>query len=394
LSITAGKLAARIFKSATPVVILAGFWVNSRAYADNWSGFKYLALSFALSLSVAAIGRRPFREIAIVAASALFGLSAVEAFAIIREDRPIDRLAAGYSVSQPILGWGPEHPGVFHQTKLEAKTRRVIFDVDYTIDGHRTRKVVSAESGPAVAFFGDSMTFGTGLSDGETLPQLFADDYERKIRVLNLGFPGYGPQQFLRALETGIYDDMLRGNLRLVVYETAPWHAERSSCTSGFMLRAPRYEMVDGRATYEGACYDRWATALGQLFANTSLYRVFFEPLQRLGRDDIDLYVAILARASQIAREKYGAATLILYLPAGEGYLKGSGFTDDMIMQCMRDAGLDVVNADLDSARFPGQPLTIPGDGHPTAIANAARAEMVKAYIERINPPLLVPLPG
>lgn len=384
-----GNVVARIARIAVPVVILAGFWANSRAYSDNWQGFKYFALSVAVAIYIAVIARRPFREMAIVTASVLFGMSALEAFAIIREDRPIDSLSAGYSVSQPILGWGPEHPGVFHQTKLAAKTRQTIFDVDYTIDGHRTRNVVSADGGPTVAFFGDSMTFGTGLPDSGTLPQLFADAYGRTIRVLNLAFPGYGPQQFLRALQTDIYDDILRQDLRLVVYQTAPWHAERSSCMSGFMLRAPRYEMVDGRPSFQGTCYGRLSTVLKQLIANTSLYRVFFEPLQSLGHDDIDLYIAIIARAAQLAREKYGAPTLVLYLPAGEGYLKRSAYTDDQIMQRMRDAGLAVVEAGLDPAHFPGQPLTIPGDGHPTAVANAARAAMVKAYIERANLPLL-----
>ena len=96
---------------------------------------------------------------------------------------------------------------------------------------HRNRQVISAPMGPTVAFFGDSMTFGQGVPDADTLPQAFADATGYRWRVLNLAFPGYGPQQFLRALETDIFRDLLT-EPRLFVFLTAPWHAERSSCLS------------------------------------------------------------------------------------------------------------------------------------------------------------------
>jgi hypothetical protein len=53
------------------------------------------------------------------------------------------------------------------------------------------------------------MTFGQGVPDADTLPQAFADATGHRWRVLNLAFPGYGPQQFLRSLETDIFRDLL-----------------------------------------------------------------------------------------------------------------------------------------------------------------------------------------
>jgi hypothetical protein len=83
--------------------------------------------------------------------------------------------------------------------------------------------------------------------DAET----FADATTRyRLRVINLAFPGYGPQQFLRALETYMFRDLLT-EPRLFVFLTAPWRAERSACMSTFVLRAPRYVMVDGRPAYK-----------------------------------------------------------------------------------------------------------------------------------------------
>jgi hypothetical protein len=69
--------------------------------------------------------------------------------------------------------------------------------------------VISAPTGLTAAFFGDSMTFGQGVPDAYTLPQAFADATGHRWRVLNLAFPGYGPQQFLRSLETDIFRDLL-----------------------------------------------------------------------------------------------------------------------------------------------------------------------------------------
>ncbi len=386
---------ARLVKIFIPVAILGLIWGAAQLPYDAWSNFKYLVLIAALAIYFVVILRGRIRDISLVVAAIFIGLAGIEAYSVVTEARPIDFRAPGYSVSRPILGWGPEHPGVFHQLKLAAKTRSVIFDVNYTIDAHRNRQVISAQSGPAVAFFGDSFTFGTGLPDSQTLPQIFADLYDRKLGVMNFGFPGYGPQQFLRALETDMFDSLLRRRVRLFVYETAAFHAERASCAAGFMLRAPRYEMVDGQPIYRGACYQHWTVPV-ELFANTSLYHDFIEPaLGGPTRGDVDLYVAILARAAELGREKYGAPTLILYIRGAEPYLRRCGYTDQDIIQHMRAAGVDVLDVSLDPAAFPGKPLAIPGDGHPSAVANAARAAMAKAYIERTQPNLFaVPRPN
>jgi hypothetical protein len=381
-------LASLFAKILIPVVILGALLYVFEAPYDNWGSFKYFSLAAALAIYLAVISRGRIRDISLIVATVLIGFAGIEAYSVVAQARPVETRAPGYSGYQPILGWGPEHPGVFRHVKLAAKTRSVIFDVNYTIDEHRNRRVISAETGPAVAFFGDSFTFGTGLQDSQTLPQIFADLYDRKLGVLNFGFPGYGPQQFLRALETDMFDSLLRRRVRLFVYETAAFHAERTSCTAGFMMRAPRYEMVDGRPTYRGACYQKW-TILNQLFANTSLYHAFIEPaLGGPSREDIDLYVAVLARAAELAREKYGAPTLVLYIRTSNRYLRRSGYTEQGVMQHMREAGLDVLDVTLDTAAFPGKPLTIPGDGHPSAVANAARATLIKAYIERTDPNL------
>ena len=359
------------------ILCAAGLFV-SRAPWSHWDRFYELALGFAAVVFAAVVVGGRLRDAFVVVASVVLCLAAAEAYALVASAPAIEVSTPGYSLPHPVLGWAPGHPGVFHDRKLDGKTGRVIYDVDYTIDEYRNRQVISMPLGESVAFFGDSMTFGQGVPDAETLPQAFADATTGyRLRVLNLAFPGYGPQQFLRALETDMFRDLLT-EPRLFVFLTAPWHAERSACMSTFMLRAPRYVIVDGRPAYKDECIDHWLVRLRYLLTRTAIYSVFFEPVfGGAGPADMDLYVAILIRAGQLARERYGVPTLILYQPY-DAYVRRAGLTDRQIMQRLRDGGLLVIDAGLDPNDFPGQTLTIPGDGHPTGVANRAWAVLVR----------------
>jgi hypothetical protein len=354
----------------------AGLFIRGLPWS-HWDTFYELALGFAAAVFAAVVVGGRLRHAFIVVASVVLCLTVAEAYALVVSAPAVGIRTPGYLLPHPILGWGPGQAGVFHDRSLDGKTGSIIYDVDYTIDEYRNRQVISASTGTSVAFFGDSMTFGQGVPDAETLPQAFADATGYRLRVLNLAFPGYGPQQFLRALETDMFRDLLT-EPRLFVFLTAPWHAERSACTSSFVLRAPRYVMVDERPAYKGKCIDHWPVWLRYWVARTAIYSVFLEPVfGGAGQADMDLYVAILIRAGQLARERYGVPTLILYQPY-DAYVRHAGLTDQLIMQRLRDGGLLVIDAGLDPNDFPAQNLKIPGDGHPTGVANRARAVLVR----------------
>jgi hypothetical protein len=177
-------------------------------------------------------------------------------------------------------GVEPSAPGTNSRKKRVAANGDVIYDVVNTIDVHLTRKVVSAESGPTIAFFGDSFTFGAGVQDAETFPQAFADMTDRKLRVLNLGVTAYGPQQFLRALEIDVHDALLRQDPRLFVMLTSPWHASRTSCKASNAWLGPSYALENGAPVYRGPCSARVLGVLGMLhtlFRSTEAYKYFFD---------------------------------------------------------------------------------------------------------------------
>ena len=359
-------------------------------YTKYTRGF-YQLLVFALIADLAAGFTGVWRNVGTVIATTVFGLAVLElACAATEPDQAY--YPRKFSTSQPILGWGPATPGVYHSFR-RGKGRTLIYSVDYTIDDHLLRPTQSASAGPTVAFFGDSFIFGQGLPESETLPQIYADLTGRKVHVLNFGFPGYGPQQFLRAIETGLFNPLLT-DTKLFVYETAAWHIERASCRAGFMARAPRYEMHNGIPIFTGACAQGLKRVFNDIIASGALYQRFILPmLNGVTADDVEIYIAEFARAAQLVKQKYGARLVILYLAGGQAfpnladgatYLAKSGFTDVKIEARLREAGVDVIDAKVSPQSIPADAsLAIPGDGHPSAAANRARAEMLKDYLAR-----------
>jgi hypothetical protein len=262
--------------------------------------------------------------------------------------------------------------------------------VDYTIDSNLLRETHSVETGPAIVFFGDSFTFGEGLNDADTLPQLFADLLGRKQRVLNLGFSGYGPPQFLAELQTGRFDGVIGAQPRLFIFMTMAEHAERTACKPVWARLGPRYALENGHVALKGACYDGFRARVQEWLANMASYRLFIEPYLHKGtNEDVELYVRVLLAAVNLAKEKYGVATLIPYIPA-DGYLNGTGFSDDEIIQRLRDGGAMVVDVSLAKEEAAGAKLRIEGEGHPMPLANRLRASLLEEYIESRMPGILV----
>lgn len=377
------------FRNRLVVFVLAPVLLGALAigvtiapYSKYTRGF-YLIIICALAADLAIGLRGIWRNAATIIVATLLGLAAIELTCAALEP-PAPSYARGFSTSRPVLGWGPSAPGVYHSTRLGVDGSR-IYDVTYTIDDHLLRKTQSADAGPAVAFFGDSMTFGEGLPDSDTLPQAFADLTGRSERVLNFGFPGYGPQHLLRPLETDLFAPLLK-DAKIFVYETAAWHLPRSSCLDDFVARAPRYELHDGVAVFSGPCVKGWKRALHDAVMASATFRRLVRPIASAVRPkDVTLYVAEFKRSAELIKEKYGGRLIVLYLPDGTHYLakSKSGFTDVMIEDALKQAGIDVVDATLSPKDFPpGTQFAIPGDGHPTAIANRARAAMLKDYIE------------
>ncbi len=385
----ARKLSLMPRLAAIPVLLALIGWMEARHPVPAFRLFTFFFV-FLVFADLASLLLGKGRNGLVVLASLAFGLSIIETTATILENKVPPVATNGLFVPQPIIGWGPEHAGRFHAEKTDPKSGVPIYKANYTIDLNLLRETRSGETGPTIVFFGDSFTFGEGLNDADTLPQAFADLLGRKQRVLNLGFSGYGPQQFLAELQTGRFDEVIGAQPRLFVFMTFAGHAERTACKPIWVRFGPRYALENGQVAWKGACYEGLSLRIREWLEDMASYRLFIEPyLQKPTHEDLELYIRILLAAVNLAKEKYGVVTLIPYIP-DVGYLKGTGFSDDEIVQRLRDGGAMVVDVSLVEDESTGAKLTIKGDGHPTPLANRLRASMLKDYIENHMPGILV----
>lgn len=80
------------------------------------------------------------------------------------------------------------------------------YNVPFTIDtkGYRYMAHNGRDDAPVILFVGDSFVFGSGVNDDETIPARFYQSIQkagRSERVINAGFPAYGPYNYLRRFQ-------------------------------------------------------------------------------------------------------------------------------------------------------------------------------------------------
>ena len=376
----------RLRIAAIPALLALLYASEVRHWLPAFRLFTF-AFLFLLLAGVASLLRGGARDLILVAAALVLGLSLLEAAALILEPKRLVTVGPGFWGPRRELGWGPQGPGRFHAERVDQRNGAVIYSADYTIDAHLRRLTRSCETGPAVVFFGCSFTFGDGVNDADTMPQAFADLFDGRQRVLNLGFEAYGPQHFLRALQIGLFDSEIGPQPALFVFLTAPWHAERTSCKAPFTLDAPRYALARAAASSIRAPAPKDAAPAGcgaGLATAPSIAPPSIPFVSRVSSDDIEAYIRILLAAVDLARTKYGVQTVIPYIRAGADYLRGTGFDDEAIMARLGDGGAARLRRLARQRRGdPEKRSNSPATAIPRRSAIRLRALLLKSYIER-----------
>jgi hypothetical protein len=333
-------------------------------------------IAFVWTLIVASRCRGSARNLLVLAASVLLVPALAEgAFAVYEARTAHDvRYSKRYYTGHPILGYGPV-PSQSVEARNTDAAGEAIYDATYTIDANGIRRTLSGERGPTFAFFFDSFVFGEGVDDGDTLPQIFADLGGRRFKVINLGFQGYGPQAFLRTLETGFRDALLAPAPVVFIVETAIWHAERAACRLDYIAQTPRYVLRNGELAYRGPCVPPAYLWLYRHLFHSYIYTRLVRPLLLDRERDDELYIAELCGGVALARRKYDAPVVVLYLRSEPELFAGSDYTDDKVMDRLGGCGATVIDGTPETS--PGVPLLDwsgrtttelqqLGDGHPS----------------------------
>jgi hypothetical protein len=385
---------SKLFRFIALAIALGLAWLVEHHHFGAYFRFLNFVLIFISSVILASFARGRLRDGFVILCSLFFGLAAIEGAADLMQPKQRTVITEGWSVRRPVIGWGPRQVGVYHAEKTDLIDDSPIYSADYTIDDDLLRHTVSSPNGRAIVFFGDSFTFGDGVNDSDTMPQLFADELARRQHVLNLAFTGYGPQQFLREMETGIFDSVIGSAPKLFIFMTAAWHAERTACKAYWTAPAPLYGLADkGQIVFKGACNPEGLSLWFRLWREDSrAYRLATEPYSHmLSHDDVELYVRILETAIRLAKIKYGAPTLIPYIRVPADYLRAAGFTDDMIMKRLENAGAYVIDVSLHDEETPREVIDIKGDGHPTSFAHKLRAHLLINFLNLKMPEIWAP---
>lgn len=137
---------------------------------------------------------------------------------------------------------------------------QLIYQVRYDFDeyGRRKTPVLNQESKKFAIFFGGSNTFGEGLTIEKTLPYLFSKK-NPQFRSYNYAFPGWGPNNTLRRLQTSNIKFQVPEKEGLVVYHYFNFHLMRVLGTIQYFSwswgQAPSYQWIDGKLKHRGLFY-------------------------------------------------------------------------------------------------------------------------------------------
>lgn len=259
----------------------------------------------------------------------------------------------------------------------DPESGQLAFDAVYTVnaDGYRATRGDS-RSAETYIFLGDSFTFGIFLNDDQTLPYFFSRLNGFAANVMNLGVPGWGPHQSLRALQTGRFPGTAAapGRVRGVYYGLIDTQADRAVNPSPLDMTSPRYALENGRLVFQPRrARTGLAADLAAMMDKSRVYPVLRERLSvRWRQHDFDakwrLTAAILAETDRICRARYGVPLTVVYWDG-----------DPSVTKMLAAAGLDVVPVGDAFPEGEGwRRMAIQYkifDGHPSAYGNARLAE-------------------
>ena len=268
------------------------------------------------------------------------------------------------------------------EVRAIAPTGQVIYNTIYSIDnlGHRTYLPGTGspklKSKRLALFFGDSFTFGEGLADEQTIPNVFERAARPGLSALNLAFSGYGPNHMLAILENHLVEEAVQGAQPIeAIYLAIPAHVQRISGRLGADMIGPRYSHgATGKVQRLPAdLTSRYF--INKVFTKLSkwlLAREFIEGAAKLkangSASDNALFVDVVTQAAKIFETRYhGRFHVLLWRDPGKNQWSWN------VEPRLRAAGISSVTwIDRfipDLMTFP-EKYTLPFDGHPNAHAD------------------------
>jgi hypothetical protein len=372
------------------VLLLTGVAVGALVLP---SAIWICALATLLALAGVVLFRgNTWRTTALLAAAVALSLALLDAFAGWLSPAP---LGAGLVKTTIPRWWPPPDPILgFRPLPNSEAINTAIFGAEtvyrqvYHFDADAARVTPHAPAGvPTYLFLGDSFIFGQGLRDDETLASQFAKANDLSIHAVNLGVPGNALNQLVRSFEAGLLDRYKQQRVKAVVTWLIPAQLARVTGDGSWLGSSPRYVLEDGKLSYTGSFNEY--RLLNPLAGAKYYLGEAFEFVDAIGmkqrqEQQIELYIAMLARLQHYAREMFDAPLVAVYSwpdeKSGPGY-GTSEFAQPMLVGVLariRQLGIPLVSVNALTKDMPIPKVLIPHDGHPSAYTNGLIAAELK----------------
>lgn len=305
----------------------------------------------------------------------------------------------GFFLPDETLGYKPAAGRTLsHRTEARG---RLLYEVQYTIDqdGLRATEATDSEQtagASCLVFFGDSFTFGEGISDGQTMPAQVRKKLGGTVRVVNFGFLGYGPHQMLATLQGGRLESQGHCRPSHVIYQAIPSHVSRAAGLESWDPNGPRYVLEDAtrirrtghldEAPAQSSLdwYRRWHQRIPwqirKAFDRSALHRLILRSHRTVEPQDVALFAGIVEEARSILERRYPDAQFHVLLWDFEGEQS----IVDQMLPLLREHKLDLHPISDILPNFPsdeGRYEISPYDRHPNALAHELIAEFVVHHL-------------
>ena len=337
-----------------------------------------------------------WRSGALLATALALSLVALDLFAGLLSPKAMNMGVVTRTIPQwwpppdPILGFRPTPDSEVIATAPWGT--ELVYRQTYHFDSAAARVTPPA---PAAAdtylFIGDSFIFGQGLRDDETMPSQFTKLNAPAARSINLGVPGYGPNHLVRAFEAGLLDRYTDRKVKAVVTWIIPAHLQRVTGDGSWLGSSPRYVLENGKLRYTGSFNEhRWRDPVAGLRYLLGQHFAFIDAIGQRQRQEeqIELFLAMMAKLQADAREKFGAPLVIVYSWPDEQtrHRYGDSKVEQplLVETLVRLRKLGAPMFSESSATF-GQDvgkLMIPHDGHPSAFTSELIAAALKKTLQ------------
>jgi len=292
--------------------------------------------------------------------------------------------------ADPILGFRPQpNTEVLATATFNGEP---VYRLTYHFDAAAARVTPPPPPGAdTYLFMGDSFIFGQGLPDDQALASQFARASSPTVHGVNLGVPGYAPNHLIRAFEAGLLDRYVDKNVKAVVTWIIPAHLARVTGDGSWLGSSPRYVLENGVLRHTGTFNEyRLLNPLAGLRYLLGEQFAFVDAIGMRQRQEqqIELYVAMMARLQQLVREKFGVPLVIVFSWPDEK--SGPDYGDSTVAQPMLVAALDrirklgapMISVDVLTNNMETSRILIPHDGHPTAFVNELIAGELKRRLD------------